>query len=366
MKDQKILLITGFPLPTVKNFILHTLSQGKPYIAMLVPQKFERLAKAFVERHDLKQNLRVVVGDVAVMHLGFSSEEYRFLLKNVTDVYHFASIYYQNTPYELVRKVNIEGTRNIIRFTKDCQNTPALNYLSTCMVFENHSGLVSEEPVKKPSFNSFLYKSRYIAESMIMAEPKIKWRIFRAPLIGGDSKSGETEKLDGFYALIYLLMLTDMKIPIPVPNRGKAPLNIIPIDYLAKAIYHISSNTESIDRIFHIVDPHPVSIETALELLSKYSGRKIDLFYPPVDIMKPFVKFNIFRKVIPSYAPLFDMLSQFIVFSHTNTDMFIKNSQIESPSFETYINPMLTFVKNSIDSRRRKGEEGIDEDPYGV
>jgi nucleoside-diphosphate-sugar epimerase len=365
MKDQRIFLVSGFPLPTVKHFVLHALSQGKPYIALLVPEKFESLAKAFVEKHNLKQNLRVVVGDVAIMHLGFSSEEYRFLLKNVTDIYHFASIYYQNSPDELIHRVNIEGTKNIIRFARDCQNNPPLNYLSTCMVFENHSGLVPEEPVKSPSFNSFIYKSRYIAESMIMSEP-INWRIFRAPYIAGDSRTGETEKLDGFYALIYLLMLTHMKLPIPVPNRGKAPLNIIPIDYLVKAIYHISSNPDSINRIFHIVDPHPISIETALELLSRYSGRKIDLFYPPVDIIKPLVKFKIFRKLTPSYAPLFDILSQFIIFSHSNTDMFLKDSNIETPSFESYINPMLDFVKKRVESRKKKIEEGGEEDPYNI
>jgi len=360
---QKILLITGFPLITSRRLIVHIAQKQKYYIAMLVPPKFERAARSFIEGNHLKTNVRIVIGDIATMHLGFSSEEYRFLLKNVTDIYHLAAIYYPDTSEEIIKRVNISGVRNIIQFVKDAEKIIPINYLSTCMVFENHSGLIPEEPVRRSKYSCFLYKSRSIAESIITSESNLNWRIFRAPLIGGDSLTGETEKLDGFYALLYLLLLTDMKIPIPIPNNGRAPLNIIPIDYLIKVLYHISLKEESINKFFHIIDPHPVSIRNALELISRHTSKKMRIFFPPVDILKPISKANFLKRIIPQYIPLIDILNQFTIFSHTNTDKFIKDLDIEPPHFEDYLKPMIAFVKEKIEQGKK--DEILTEDPLG-
>lgn len=359
----QIILITGFPLITAKRLALHISSQKRSYIAMLTPPKFEKEARSFVESNGLRSSVRVVVGDVSIMHLGFSSEEYRFLLKNVTDIYHLAAIYYPGTPDDVIRRVNIGGTKNIIQFASETEKNAPLNYLSTCMVFENHSGLVSEEPVRDPVFTHFINKSKYIAESLIMAEKSIPSRIFRAPMIGGDSVTGETERLDGFYALIYLLMLTDMKIPIPLPHQGRAPLNIVPIDYLVKVMYYISQRPESLRNIFHIVDPNPVSIRTALELVSRHSKTKMKIFYPPVDILKPLVRFRLLKRLIPAYLPLLEILSQFILFGHSNTDRFLKGSDIDAPQFERYIDSMLSYVRKRIERAAQERNEILFEDP---
>ncbi len=362
---QRVLLVTGFPLITARKFILYAAQKEKNYCAVLVPPKFEKSAKTFVEKNNLKTNVRVITGDIATMHLGFSSEEYRFLLKNVTDVYHLASIYYPGTQEDIIRKVNIQGTKNIIQFVKDTGKNVPLNYLSTCMVFEGHSGLVLEEPVSRPSYSCFLYKSRYIAESMIISEQEVLSRIFRAPLIGGDSVSGETEKLDGFYALIYLLLITDMKFPVPVPHRGTAPLNIVPLDYLVKTLCFISENPESVRQIFHIVDPNPVSVKTALDLIAKETKKNLRIVFPPADILRPLSKSGFLKRIIPQYTPLFDILNQFIIFSHTNTDRFMKDSGIEAPHFEDYLKPMISFVKKRIESSKWRGEDNRADDPYG-
>lgn len=363
--SQKVLLVTGFPLLIARKFILHSAQDRKNYIAMLVPSKFEREAKSFIEKNNLKTNVRVVSGDIATMHLGFSSEEYRFLLKNVTDVYHLASIYYPNTPDTIIKKVNIQGTKNIIQFVNDAGRSIPLNYLSTCMVFENHSGLVLEEPIKSPRYSCFLYKSRYIAESMIMSEQRLMWRIFRAPLIGGDSNTGETEKLDGFYALIYLLLITDMKLPIPIPHRGTAPLNIVPLDYLIKAIYYISNNPESTQRIFHIVYPNTISLKNALDVISRETGKKLKVFFPPTTILKPMVRFPLLKRLIPAYTPFFDITNQFIIFSHTNTDRFLKDADIDTTQFDRYLKQMISFVKKRIEIGKVNPEDTRTEDPYG-
>ncbi|MGC8928048.1 MAG: SDR family oxidoreductase [Myxococcota bacterium] len=362
---EQVLLITGFPLITARQLILHISKEKNSYVAMLVPKKFEASAKSFIEKNNLKTNVRLVVGDIASMHLGFSSEEYRFLLKNVTDLYHLASIYYPNTSDSVINKVNITGTKNIIQFVKDSDKQIPLNYLSTCMVFENYSGLVPEEPVSSPSYSCYLYKSRFIAESMIMSEQNLIWRIFRAPMIGGDSKTGETDRLGGFYALLYLLMISDVKVPIPVPHRGRGPLNMVPIDYLVKVLYHISTNPESTNRIFHIVDPNPLSIRVAFELISKEIGKRITLIYPPANLLNPLLKLGIAKRIIPSYVPLIEILNQFIIFSHSNTDKFLKNSNIEPPQFENYLRQMISFVKNWIEQGRREIEYHREEDPYG-
>ncbi|MCX7944466.1 MAG: SDR family oxidoreductase [Deltaproteobacteria bacterium] len=362
---QKVFLVTGFPLFTARKLILHIAQSEENYVAVLVPSKFEKRAKSFIENNNLKTNVRTIIGDIATMHLGFSSEEYRFLLNNVTDVYHFASIYYPNTPDDIIKKVNILGTKNIIQFVKDTGRDVPLNYLSSCMVFENHSGLAFEEPVVQSRYSCFLYKSRQVAEMMIMSESNLLWRIFRAPLIGGDSTTGEAEKLDGFYALLYLLFITDMKFPLPIPHRGTAPLNIVPIDYLIKAVYYISKNSDSTRRIFHIVDPNPVSIKTALDAISKETGKKINMFYPPSNILTSLLKINLLKKLIPNYIPLFDVLNQFIIFSHTNTDKYLKGSGIEAPHFENYLKPMIAFVRNRIESNKRNAEEIQTDDPYG-
>lgn len=149
--------------------------------------KLERLFEYYFSEK-CPDTVKVVEGDVAKEYLGLAKDEY-FNLAHHTDIcIHTAANVHHIGKYEEFERINVTGTRNIIKFCKE--GNAILQHASTYSV--SGIGVVSIEPVQEEFNESLLYigqnyqenvyvHSKYEAEKAILEARKegVNANIFR-------------------------------------------------------------------------------------------------------------------------------------------------------------------------------------------
>jgi uncharacterized protein YbjT (DUF2867 family) len=107
-------------------------------------------------------------------------------------------------------------------------------------------------------------------------------------VVAGDSRTGETQKLDGIYYVIRWV-LRQPRLPAIVPVLGDATrvrFNIVPRDYVVDAIAELSSRADTFGSTYTIADPDPATINKLLDQLAQTSGRRIVKVRLPLGLAK--------------------------------------------------------------------------------
>src|SRR5262245_36312782 len=162
-------LFTGFPGFLGSRLLPRVLRRAPDArAACLVQPKFEALAKdrvAALERADvgLRGRIDLVTGDLTETGLGLADRA--GLAAGVTEIWHLAAVYDLSVPRDVGMRVNVDGTRNVLRFAEDCPGLRRHQYVSTCYVSGRHCGPFHETDldVGQP-FNNFYEETKFLAE----------------------------------------------------------------------------------------------------------------------------------------------------------------------------------------------------------
>jgi len=156
-----------------------------------------------------KNNLIVYEGDITEEGLGLKEKEKRTLKTEINQIFHCAALTEFNSPLEILRKVNVIGTKNVIESALTIENLKKINHVSTAYVCGDYTGIFTENDLDVgQNFKTPYEKSKYEAEKLIEGYRSHGcWiNIFRPTLILGESSSGRTFIFDqAFYQVLKLL-----------------------------------------------------------------------------------------------------------------------------------------------------------------
>lgn len=255
----------------------------------------QRLAELVAKSPHLDGRTRIVVGDITKPDLGLGS---RFdEIASVTNaIYHLAAVYDLSVSREAGMRVNVDGTRNVCDFATSCRGLERLHYVSTCFVSGRHSGLYTEEDLSKKDqvFNNHYEETKHLAEAIVRQRMSrgLPATIYRPAVVAGDSRTGETQKLDGIYYVIRWVLRQPRLLAV-VPVLGDATqvrFNVVPSDYVVEAIAELSSRTDTIGKTYAIADPDPATIGELLDQLAVASGRRIVKVRLPLGFAKSAIR----------------------------------------------------------------------------
>src|SRR3982751_3961766 len=138
MPGPERVLFTGFP-GFIGERLLPRLLLGRPAaeFVCLVQPRFAALAErsrdAIESGHPAARGrIRLVEGDITQPGLGLAGDA--GLLATLTAAYHLAAAYDLAVTRELGMRVNVEGTRNVLRFAAGAPRFRRLHYVSTAYV----------------------------------------------------------------------------------------------------------------------------------------------------------------------------------------------------------------------------------------
>src|SRR5918995_2163406 len=203
-----------------------------------------------------------VVGDLSAPLLGLGPGRFEELAGKIDAVYHIGASVNWVYPYNALKPANVLGTQEVLRLAAS-DGTKPVHFVSTLGVFPlvGRSGVEVVRENDDLTHGGALYngytQSKWVAERLveIAQERGLPVCLYRPSLITGDSRTGAWNKDDVTCKMIKTWV-----------GLGTAPevdteTNMVPVDYVSRAIVRLSLRDESLGKRFHLANAHPVRVD---------------------------------------------------------------------------------------------------------
>jgi thioester reductase-like protein len=367
MAAGRVELVTGYPGFIGKRLVRRLVEDARRDVARLVlvvQPKFAAAARADLAGQDAR-GAEVVEGDVANMHLGLSGAEWKALAAEVTDVWHLAAVSWLGAPRSHMRRVNVEGTRNVLELASAAKRLRRLNDFSTAFVSGKRAGVILEDELAMGQrFRNPYEETKYQAEILVRrAQSDLPATVFRPSIVVGDSRTGEIDRFEGPYALAILLVASPLGVPLPLPGDAVAPLNVVPVDFVVDAAVSIARNPAGVGRTVHLADPAPLSARRVYEMIAARAGTRLPSLSVPARVVEALLRLPVLERLSRVHRPAIEYVNQLAIYNCRNMLDLLDGTGIRCPPIASYLDRLVEFVQGAF-AKRREAELGQDvEDP---
>jgi nucleoside-diphosphate-sugar epimerase len=365
-----VVLVSGFPSLYARRMIEHILeAEPQAQIYVLLPPAASAAARegaspsspppdvAFGHLDEDKQaRMLFIEGDPTAMDLGLSGAEFRRLTREVDRIHHLAHASSINASLPAARALNIVATAEIIEFARAASNLECLVFHSTAHVSGDRTGVVYEDDLDHgQSFPHEVERTRMQAEHMVRrAMREVPIAVVRPTTIVGAATADGSERLDGLYLLVLLVLLTPGDLALPLPGRGDTPLNIVPLAYVIQAAHAIGKSPASPGRTFHLADTSPRSARSVFDLVAHADGRRAARGQLPSNLAKALLRTPGIERFIRSPRAFVEQLTTQVRYDTRNTEQALRGSGIACPPFESYVGDLVSAVRDHLDAQKQR------------
>ncbi|AFZ11271.1 amino acid adenylation domain protein [Crinalium epipsammum PCC 9333] len=212
-----------------------------------------------------------VLGELSKPLLGLSPEQFQSLANQIDIIYHNGALVNFVYPYSALKPANVLGTQEILRLASQSKLKP-VHFVSTTNAISPAKGfgvkIIRENDSINPDevMETGYAKSKWVAEKLIniARDRGIPVCIYRPGRIVWHSETGVGNKSDNTFRMLKGCIQMGS-----VPQRD-AMVNLIPVDFVSKAIAHLSRQKESLGKAFHIVNPNPAPFKDIVNWVRSY------------------------------------------------------------------------------------------------
>jgi long-chain acyl-CoA synthetase len=240
--------------------------------------------------HPYAERVVAVRGDITRPGLGIRGG-LDGLAERVNEIVHGAASVSFELGLQTARVINVDGTRRVLEFAERCHargGLRRLSYISTAYVSGKHVGRFSEDDLDVgQAFRNTYEQSKFEAECLVArSRGHLPITVLRPSIIVGERDSGWTASFNVIY---WPLRVFARGSYAALPARRDAPVDVVPVDYVADAIFALSQAPEAEDATFHLTaGPHVSSVGELIELARLFFGR------PSPRLIEP----SIYRRVM--------------------------------------------------------------------
>ena len=212
-----------------------------------------------------------VVGDLSQPLLGLSQAQFTALARKLDVIYHNGAWVHHASPYSTLKAANVLGTQEVLRLASQIKIKP-VHFISTISVFSAPTGsgvqLIQEQsslddyPVPEDGYT----QTKWVAEKLvsIVRDRNLPVSIYRPGRISGDSKTGAFNLND----LLYRLLMGCIQLG-SIPH-GEFIEGLLPVDYVSKAIVHLSQQQKSLGKAFHLLNPQLLDLKMLFNTIRSF------------------------------------------------------------------------------------------------
>jgi myxalamid-type nonribosomal peptide synthetase MxaA len=212
-----------------------------------------------------------VLGSLDQAGLGLSRAEWYHLAQMVDVIYHCGADVNFLKPYQALKATNVRGTEEILRLACDGSVKP-VHFVSTTYVFDRFcypSGVViTEDMVPRHGIeHTFGYiQSKWVSEQMLVEAGRrgIPVYIYRPGRVAGHSLTGACQTYD------FVWQATKVAIEMQAAPIIDMLIDITPVDYVARALVHVSRQSALEGKAYHLVATNPVPESDLVDWIEKF------------------------------------------------------------------------------------------------
>jgi thioester reductase-like protein len=207
-----------------------------------------------------------MLGDLGTPRFGLTAEQYHQLTQQVEAIYHNGAMVNFVYPYESHKAANVQGTEQILRLAVEGP-LKAVHFVSTLSVFHtghHNDGTVFAEQDRLEEvgvpFGGYA-QSKWVAEKLVMTavQRNIPAAIYRPGLVSGDSGTGAWNTDD------MMTTMAQASLAIGAVPDLDVQVDIVPVDYVSRAIVALSARADSMGGIFHLANTRPMDYRDLLD-----------------------------------------------------------------------------------------------------
>ena len=206
------------------------------------------------------------------------------LAERVGEIVHGAASVSFELDLQQARTINVDGTRRMLEFAERCHARGGLrrfSYISTAYVAGEHGGCFSEDDLDVGQrFRNTYEQSKFEAECLVArSRGQLPITVLRPSIIVGERDSGWTAS---FNVLYWPLRAFARGSYAALPARHDAPVDVVPVDYVADATLALSRAPEAEGATFHLTaGSHASSVGEVVELATQFFGRQAPRLIEP-------------------------------------------------------------------------------------
>ena len=137
----------------------------------------------------------------------------------------------------------------------------------------------------------------------------------------------------------------------PLPGDGVAPLNVVPVDFVARAATRLHLDPRAVGRTFHLVDPSPSSSRRVYELVAQREGRNLPRLSLGYKLTDALLKLPGLERLTREQRMAIAYVNHLAFYSARSTLALLEESGIRCPPVEDYLDGLVRHVRETLKER---------------
>jgi thioester reductase-like protein len=200
----------------------------------------------------LRSRVRIFRGDLTSERFGLPDDEYHALVDTTDSIIHCAASLNRKSERQCLN-VNLRGGLEVLQLARRAQNRNGLrrhSHVSTVAVAgKRQNEVVTEDAAidwARPDYDPYARTKKFGEHMLHQLLADVPHTIFRPAIVLGDSRKPETTQFD-------MVQAFDLLARLPVlPLRPQDKIDIVPANYVGKAIVAIHQKNEPAHGIYHL------------------------------------------------------------------------------------------------------------------
>jgi len=200
----------------------------------------------------LNSRIHIFRGELTEERLALPDDEYHQLVDTTQSIIHCAASLNRKSEKQCLN-VNLRGTLEVIQLARRVQNRNGLlrySHVSTVAVAGKRRNEVVSEDVaidwSRSDYDPYARTKKFCEHMANQLLPDVPRTIFRPAIVMGDSRRPETSQFD-------MVQAFDVLARLPVlPLRPNDRIDIVPANYVGKAIVTIHQKEQPAHGIYHL------------------------------------------------------------------------------------------------------------------
>lgn len=253
----------------------------------------------------------VLEGNLTSPGLAMAEEDRRWVAEHCDAVIHVgASMVFREDQHGEPFRTNVGGIENLLQLCREL-GLRRFHHVSTAYICGLRNGQIMESDVDLGQELGNVYEqSKLRAEKLVRAAGFDELTIYRPASVVGDYRTGFVTTTHGFYLPLQLAHIVADKIYVGDMNErfmgllglaGNEGKNLVPVDWLAKAIGMIIARPALHCETYHLANPRPVAVAA----IQKIIQQAIESYHPNALRAPGSVDLSIYESLFQEYMRIY-------------------------------------------------------------